>query len=396
MKNHLFFALRMAFFVIVLTTLPARAEPPGVSAGNGSSYALLPNGVVLSWGGNSHGALGDGTTTDRPRYVTVKGLADVVALAGGGHCLAVKRDGTLWAWGSNSWGALGDGTTTDRLIPVRVSNLTDVVTVARGSNHSLALRGDGTVWAWGANTSGELGDGTTDDRLTPVQVGISGVKAIAAGGPVSLALKNDGTLWGWGDNTFAALGDLTAPGSHILTPTRIPNIGDVKAMASGCGSHTMVLASDGTVWAWGFNVYGQLGNGTVNFVQKTPVQATGLDNVKSISAGCWHSLALKNDGTVLAWGDSTYNQLGDGTHQQSTIPINVPGLQDIWGIAAGGWHNVVGKNDGHGKSWGMNADGQLGCGTTVETDAIVTVLGDNGPLQFWQSVMPPILFLLLE
>lgn len=134
-------------------------------------------------------------------------------LAGSGyHSMALKDDGTVWAWGDNTWGELGDGTTEEHLTPVQVSGLTDVISLSAGLRYSLALKRDGTVWAWGRNEYGQLGDGMTEERHTPVQVlGLSGVIAVDAhpGGDHSLAIKNDGTVWGWGENDDGELGDGT-------------------------------------------------------------------------------------------------------------------------------------------------------------------------------------------
>jgi alpha-tubulin suppressor-like RCC1 family protein len=151
------------------------------------------------------------------------------------------EDGTVRAWGSNDRGRLGDGTTTGRTTPVQVSNLSGAQAIAGGGTHSLALKTDGTVWAWGNSYSGQLGDGTsgtTTGRTTPVQVSnLSGVKAIAGGGLHSVALKTDGTVWAWGRNYGGELGDGTS-GTDRTTPVQVKNLGGVKAIDAG-GYHNL-------------------------------------------------------------------------------------------------------------------------------------------------------------
>ena len=232
------------------------------------------------------------------------------------------------AWGNNFFGQLGNETyDASSNTPVEVSNLdgAEVKALAGGQGHSLALRSDGTVWAWGLNQDGRLGDGTNTDSSTPVQVKdpneptgyLSGVTAIAAGGSHNLALKDDGTVWAWGSNTggqeqkiSGQLGNDTYASSN--TPVKVSDLGGVEAISAG-GSYSLALKDDGTVWAWGNNEFGQLGDGT-NTDSSTPVQVSDLDGVKGIAAGGAHSLALKDDGTAWAWGANPYGQLGNGTN----------------------------------------------------------------------------------
>ena len=209
---------------------------------------------------------------------------------------------------------------------------TMITAVAGGLDHTIALKNNGMVWIWGSNYRGQLGDGTTTSRSTPVQVnGVSSVSAIASGQQHTIVLKNDGTVWDWGVNYSGQLGDGTT--TDRSTPVQVSGLGNVTAIASarvgdGCGyelDHTIALKNDGTVWTWGYNYYGQLGDGTTTN-RSTPVQVSGLSGVTAIAGGGNHTIALKNDGTVWTWGYNYSGQLGDGTTTDRNTPVQVAGL----------------------------------------------------------------------
>ncbi|MEO5368135.1 MAG: Ig-like domain-containing protein, partial [Magnetococcus sp. WYHC-3] len=367
--------MRRMIGIAVLTGMAAGGSAwagavTGVSAiGAGDNHTLLvmADGTVSACGQNSDGQIGDGTNgTDRYTLVQTVGLSGVTKIAGGNlHTVALKSDGTVRAWGYNGYGQLGDGTTTTRLTPVQVSGLTGVVAVDAGSTHTVALKSNGTVWTWGANTSGQLGDGTTINRPTPVQVsGLTGVTAIAAGNIRTFALKSDGTVWAWGYNYSGDIGDGGAPGNR-LTPVQVSGLTGVTAIAAG-SYHSLALKSDGSVWAWSLNNCGQLGDGTTT-QRTTPVQVSGLTNgVTAIAAGLYHSLALKSDGSVRAWGYNGYGQLGDGTTINRLTSVQVSGLTSgVTAITAGASHTLARKSDTTVWVWGYNAYGQLGDNTTT-------------------------------
>jgi alpha-tubulin suppressor-like RCC1 family protein len=247
------------------------------------------------------------------------------------------------------------------LTPVRVhgSHGAGAIAIAAGDRHTLTLQDDGTVWAWGADDSGQLGDGTTGDpscfcRTMVVQVhGLSGVIAISAGWGHSLALKSDGTVWAWGYDHEGELGDGTLGGSPCycrLTPVRVLGLTGVIAISAASSHHSLALKSDGTVWAWGADFYGQLGDGTLGVsycgCRSAHVQVLGLHGVIAIASGVWHSLALKSDGTVWAWGDDEYGQLGDGIELDRTNfsiprPVQTQRLANVTAISAGGKHSLA-------------------------------------------------------
>jgi len=294
--------------------------------------------------------------------------------AGEEHSLALRSDGTVWAWGWNSNGQLGDGTTIDSHAPVQVQGLNNIKAISANGNHSIALRNDGTLWAWGSNWSGQLGDNTTIDRLTPVQVqGLNSVTAISAGGVHTVALRDDGTVWTWGRNQhFGILGDGTTTDRHI--PGQVHDLNNITAI-SACGNHTLALRNDGTVWAWGMGAFGRLGDGTTGN-RFTPVKVQGLSNITAISASVGN-IALRNDGTVWAWGGNGHGQLGDGTTTDRHTPVQAQGINNVIAISTSASHAVAVRGDGTVWAWGSNRDGQLGNGTNTNSVTPVQVQGLN-------------------
>jgi len=341
-----------------------------VAAGAVHSLALKKNGSLWAWGGDLGGALGVGTMTGIIRSTPVRiGEANdwATVAAGSISSRALKKDGSLWAWGRNDYGALGDGTTTDRNAPVRVGNSNDWAAVSAGIFHSLALKKDGTLWAWGGNDTGVLGDGTTTDRHAPVQVGTASDWAAPAPGYWHvLAIKNDGSLWAWGDNFAGKLGDgnVTNGPPYTCAPVRVGTASDWAAVAGG-EDHTIALKKDGSLWAWGDNYEGQLGNGTSDYdAHPTPVQVGTAKDWAAVAAHASHSHALKRDGSLWAWGDNYYYQLGDGTKTDKNAPVRV-GSDNDWAVIApapGLHHALAIKNDGSLWAWGDNYEGQLGNG----------------------------------
>lgn len=349
------------------------AGPVELASGAHHTVVAKSDGTVWGWGQGSSGQLGDGSSLNKSAPVRASGLSAVVAVAAGRyHTVALRGDGTVWAWGANNYLQLGDGTTvTSRPQPVQLPGLTGVVAVAAGGTHTLALGDDGTVWAWGYNFYGQVGDGTTTNRSTPAQVsGLTGAFVAIAGGYYhSLATKADGTLWSWGFNYNGQVGD----GSNTtrLTPVQI---GTPPGMVRVCadGSHSGALRSDGTVWGWGANGLGALGDGTT-IDRLTPVQAVGLTGVLGLEHGYYHSVARAGDQTVRTWGGNAAGQLGDGTLTDRLTPVPVPGLAGILAVSAGDQHTAALAGDGTVWNWGYNFYGQLGDGTTTARPQPLTV-----------------------
>ena len=240
----------------------------------------------------------------------------------------------------------------------------DAVAIAAGKFHSLALRSDGTVWAWGANESGQLGNGSNAPSASPVQVSnLTGIIAVAAGCAAqhNLALMNDGTVWTWGNNDYGQLGNGTTASSNV--PVQVLGLSGITAIAAEW-THSLALRSDGTVWAWGANGNGQLGNGATTG-SNIPVQVTSLTGVVAIAAGIGYSdlggnLAAKNDGTVWTWGFNYGGVVG-------TSAVQVPGLSNVMAVAEEQFGSLTLKNDGTAWAWGYNADGELGIGSQADS-----------------------------
>ncbi len=312
-----------------------------VSAGGAHVLVLQSDGTVRARGNNWFGQLGNGTSTASSTLIQVPGLTGVVQVSAGGfHSLALRSDGTVWEWGA--W-ALGG----DNLTPAEVPGLTGVTKIAAGDGFSLALRSDGTVWAWGNNDNGQLGDGTTDASTVPVQVsGLSQVSGIAAGLDSALAVRTQGittvkTVWAWGGNGSGQLGDGTL-GDH-LTPERVTGIGAPSVTGISAGQKFAVaLGSDGSVWAWGADDAGQLGNAPTASPVTRPAETTGMDSgITQISAGADHVLALESNGTVLAWGDNGQGELGTGSTASVTGKVQVSGLAGVTQVSAGAGYSLA-------------------------------------------------------
>jgi alpha-tubulin suppressor-like RCC1 family protein len=285
-------------------------------------------------------------------------LSGVTQVAACGYfSVALRSDGTVWAWGDNRGGQLGRGTTSNHEVtPARVRGLARVTKISAGGSFVLALRSDGTVRAWGDNRRGQLGNGTTASSPVPVKVaGLSGVTGISAGFDASIATRASGisaitSVWTWGGNDVGQLGDGTLtsrsnPERVSGLPVSIAGIsaggGLVGRLGPGGtlagGGFAAVLGTDGTVWAWGDDSAGQLGNAPSSTPVTRPVNTIGAGSrITQLSAGDFHMLALKSDGTVLAWGANGYGQLGNGGTAPVTGPVQVTGLANATQVAAGG------------------------------------------------------------
>lgn len=371
--------LRYALLCCVTTgiALPAAAQTwLKIASGGYHTLALKSDGTVWAWGYNNYGQLGNGTTTTSSLPIQVSGLSNITDIGAGlSYSLAVSSNGKVYAWGRNNFGQLGDGTYNNSSTPVQVSGLNGITVTAigGGQGHCLVLTSTGTVYAWGYNISGQLGNGTYNDSPTPVQVsGLSSISKIEVGYNQGMALKNDGTIYVWGYNGYGQLGlgnynDRNVPAVLSL------GTGITATAIAGRGFHSMAIGSDGKLYTWGRNDYGQLGNG--NTTQTNIPSAITLPagvTFTAIAGMYYHSIALGSDGKLYSWGRNDYGQLGNGTTSEAHTPVESnTGSRTIVSMTMGIYHNailVAGQNEIY--LAGDNSNKQLGNGANNTLSAV--------------------------
>jgi alpha-tubulin suppressor-like RCC1 family protein len=318
--------------------LPVRVDSlkdaVAVAAGRSTGYALRANGKVSAWGRGEAGQLGIGTLANGARPIPLAGLSNVVAIAAGfwtGY--ALRADGTVCAWGWGGGGQIGDGALQDRSAPVEVAGLDRVVAIDAGESTAYAVREDGTVWAWGVGTSGQLGIAGVTRRLEPAQVpGIDHAVAVAAGDGSAYALRSNGTVWAWGAGESGQLGDGSS--ADRASPAPVRGLAEVRQIAAAYRS-AVAVRSDGTVWAWGAGSGGQLGNETQTG-SSLPVQVMAVpEPVVAVAAGGASGYGLGAGGTVWSWGHNDFGQLGNDSLANRPRAAQVQGIGPAAAVAAG-------------------------------------------------------------
>jgi alpha-tubulin suppressor-like RCC1 family protein len=391
-SNHKMKAITVILLLlgnVYVSGITAYASDPSqkfiaIDTGNGLAVALADDGSAWIWGTYFEGT---DVITIKPHHLDVSHIKAVASGSGensAGIVILLKDDGTVWAWDH------GNGT-------VKVEGLSNVTAISAGLCHLLALKDDGTVWAWGDNRYGELGTGEFNGpdigRMLPTQVkGLSNVTAVAAGNFYSLALKSDGTVWAWGSANNGEMGS-KPDDSHFVTfrdntgasivaspvPVEVP-LTDVVAIAAGSGSrHSFAIKNDGTVWAWGGD-YPLIGGNVY-----TPEVVEGLGDVTALSAGKGMSIALKSDGTVWVWGDGHYDSgshLGlGGIMDDQILPVKVPGLGRVVAISTAGYYTLVLMIDGAVWGWGNNSGGYLGVEGSLYIISPMLIIGPDRKIE---------------
>ncbi|MDQ1295004.1 MAG: hypothetical protein QG608_2889 [Actinomycetota bacterium] len=407
-----------------------------VEAGPEHTCAIREGGTLWCWGSNFSGQLGDGTLTTRRSPVQVGRSTDWTAVSSGteytcGLRGSAKSAGTLWCWGSNTDGGLGNGTRIHRYVPGLVGDRRDWVQVAAGARHVCGRTADGTVWCWGDNRYGQVADGSTIDRYRPTPVpggrtwrGVwsgpfltcgtqvdghvhcwgedeygqlslgdskvmpsphrlpgGGWAELSSGGYHTCALRRDTTVWCWGENSYGQLGDgLSSSTSSAPVRVGVPDaeVRDTFRTLSAGAMYTCAIRSNGTLWCWGQNWDGQLGNGSGFSSQPTPTQVAPGTVWHAVSAGTGHTCGVRRDRSLWCWGDNSHGQLGDGTHDTALAPVPVQ-AGGLWkAVSVGRAHTCALRSEGSVWCWGGDESGQLGLESSSPAGAPAST-GTDGP-----------------
>ena len=372
------------------------------AVGGDHSCTITNDGNAWCWGRNRFGQLGDNSVSaksTRASLVTKPSLTGFTSIAtSNSHTCARTSDGSAWCWGDNSSGQLGDGTTTDSSGAVQVTTdssgtfLTNVSAISVGTNASCALKSNGTVWCWGDNGEGQLGDRTSDSSSFAVQVEktkftfLTNVTAISVGTDHACAVLSDKSAWCWGDNSDGATGAGTAgarEGAVRVTKAANAVFTNVVAISAG-NAHTCALLGDKTVWCWGLNAYGQLGNGSTT--TSLVAVSAGLTNIAILGQSTGnHTCAVSATNILSCWGANTSGQLGDGTIAAKTRAVALKTTYaattgTITGVSSGGKQTCLSNTMGEVWCWGRNSNGQLGNHSTENSLVPVKVINTNDVL----------------
>jgi alpha-tubulin suppressor-like RCC1 family protein len=346
---------------------------------------------LLAFGHNGNYCLGDGTNENRssPTIVTLSTSENPYwsEIDPGFNYVIGLKGGALWSWGYNVYGQLGLGDTTDRSVPTQIGTDTTWTKIAVGRDHVIALKVDGTLWSWGRNNVGQLGLDDVDNRSTPTQIGSdTNWTKIASGFAHNMALKGDGTLWSWGQDD---LGQLMLNNTvDRSTPTRVGALTIWSAAYPG-RKHTIAERVDGTVWAAGVNSAGQFGTNQIPVSSSTPVQTGAGNYYNKIAVGYDHTLMIRSDGTLWACGHNGFGQCGNGTIT-NTLVLTQVGTDDDWAnIVCSPYSSFALKSDGTLWSFGLNNSGQLGLGYVAVGNTGESYPTQVGTATNWIKLMLP-------
>lgn len=378
-------------------TATSVTQVAAITAGEDTDYALTLNGDVVDWGLNDSAQLGNGTVSKggckcvaTPGTVPAsKGgppLSDIAGLSGRQDSVVVRRgDGSAWSWGTNIWGEVGNGGSAQSVslaTPVKAgacgtcgAGLDHLRLVGQGRATTYAVGADGQLYSWGNNQSGQLGIGSADNKkhsLPAVVTGMTDVIAVTGGEAISLALKSDGTVWAWGNDDYGQSGPNGTVKTNTLAPVQVTGLPPIVQIASGWATN-YARGVDGSLWAWGLDDAGELGDGktTGNKANPTPSRVTRasggvLSRVRFLATGDFTGYALLDDGSVQSWGLNTFGEIGDNTTTQRTAAVPAGGatpLQHVTMLSAGGEHAMAVVSPPGPEAWGSNTNGQLGRGS---------------------------------
>ena len=336
-----------------------------IAAGDAHSCGLAADGAIYCWGLGAHGVLGSDTLRSALRPVRVAGTpanaVDVVA--GGASTCGTTADSLTYCWGAGAHGQLGNGTRGDRSQPARVLGTFPFVRVTLGSEHACGLTSDGRPFCWGGGGHGELGTGFIGDTARPYsRIGWNHLyTAVSAGGHHVCGLVVGGAAWCWGWNLYGQLGNGSS--TNLGLPEPVSGGIQFKAISSGA-EHTCALTADGQAYCWGHGIAGQLGTGRLQD-ELRPAPVAGSNRFSALSAGGQHTCALTADGAAYCWGSNYDGQLGNGTASGiEASPVRTAGTLSFVQISAGGRHTCALTSQGGAHCWGFGGVGELGTGTS--------------------------------
>ncbi|XP_042373705.1 ultraviolet-B receptor UVR8 isoform X2 [Zingiber officinale] len=355
-----------------------------ISAGASHSVALLSGDVICSWGRGEDGQLGHGDAEDRllPTILSAldsRGIVSVVC--GADHTIAYSEsDVQVYSWGWGDFGRLGHGNSSDVFTPQPIKALQglQIRHIACGDSHCLAVTMNGEVQSWGRNQNGQLGLGTTEDSLVPQKIqafqGIH-VKMIAAGAEHTAAVTENGDLYGWGWGRYGNLG--LGDRNDRMLPEKVASIEDEKMVLVACGwRHTITVSSSGNLYTYGWSKYGQLGHGDYeDHLSPHLLEALRDNDISQVSGGWRHTMALTTDGRLYGWGWNKFGQLGidDNDDRCSPVQVKLPADQKLKQISCGWRHTLALTERGNVFSWGRGTSGQLGHGDILDRSCSIIV-----------------------
>ena len=340
--------------------------------------AIKSDGSLWSWGSNTNGNLGDGTTIGKSSPVQIGSSSWNMVSAGNSHTAAITTSGALYVWGLNTFGQLGDGTTINQSSPVQIGS-SSWTTVTAGSSYTAAINTTGALFTWGVNGSGQLGDGTTIDKSSPVQIGSSSWNMVSLGVGHTAGIITTGALFTWGNNITAQLGDGTATSRsspvQVAGALTLTNSWKIVSVSPGSTHTVAIRASDSSLWAWGDNTQGQLGDGTTTR-RILPVKI-GDSSWTTVTTGSSYTAGITTTGALFTWGGNTTGQIGDGTTINKSSPVQI-GSSSWTMVAATATSATVGFSaaidiTGALYVWGSNTVGNLGDGTTINKSSPVQI-----------------------
>jgi len=358
--------------------------------------SIFQTGGIWTWGLNSSGQLGNNSTVNRSSPGSVVGgmLAwRTVSMGGYGvHAGGIKTDGTLWLWGLGSYGRLADNTATSKSSPVTVSaGGTTWKQLQLSQQGGTAIKTDGSMWGWGKNDLGQVGDNTATNRSSPVSIGNTFDWIYCSGGNANSlgAIKQNGSLWMWGSNSYGVLGDNST--TTRSSPITVAGGGTTWSQVAVAAEHSAALKSDGTLWTWGRNVDGELGTGTTIARSSPGTTVAGGTDWKyvavagnNVSNANYATAAIKQDGTLWTWGDGAYGTIASSGAASRSSPDTVLGGGTTWKTVHAGWRAMAGiKTDGSLWMWGQDDQGQLGDNSTTTKTSPVAVVG---PINNWLNI----------